>query len=170
MLSNQLFHCSDQVTSFVVGIGININPKVVGKNWRGIRYWRICLYTHHCHCRLRLLNSTYDTRGFQWESLSYYGNFYIDNYKTALWPTFDQILKVNIIITIMYWVSIYLTCLSRTLDALLPFYHLLLKLIYCDVHMYSNSYVFLSFYLWLFWVFLAAPGVSLVVASGGYSV
>ena len=34
----------------------------------------------------------------------------------------------------------------------------------------NNSHVcFLSFYFWLHWVFAAAHGLSLVVASGGYS-
>ena len=32
-----------------------------------------------------------------------------------------------------------------------------------------NKFIYLLIYLWLSWVFVAAPGLSLVAASGGYS-
>ena len=34
---------------------------------------------------------------------------------------------------------------------------------------FFNIYIYLFIYLWLCWVFLAACGLSLVAASGGYS-
>ena len=34
---------------------------------------------------------------------------------------------------------------------------------------FFNEFIYLFIYLWLHWVFIAALGLSLVVASGGYS-
>lgn len=117
-----------------------------GASW----IWRVCLYaqthvqtyTHtymHTHkCTTTLDEDNYlalmTQRGLYenhfiilWKIICRYYNHYIQN----LWP--NSLTKYNN----HYHVLSTLYVSTRTQGALLPFYHLLLKLIYCDGHVYS---------------------------------
>ena len=63
------------------------------------------------------------------------------------------------IILLVFCICSHILCRSRGFDFIYIFHSVL----------FFNKFIYLFIYFWLHWVFIAAHGLSLVAASGGYS-